>query len=176
MQNQQQIWEVTSTWLSFAIVKVLLWRWKAFLGRSSTACFNLNCICLLIHRANCWSASRSQPTTSRTPEAGSCLSPDVGRNLELQWHSGVFWLACVWSARSISPEETNPHCISVEHGTWKSGEGSKQTTLLLHLTAFFKHFLLVCGYLGKYIVMFFRTAACQSQPASNNYSGSCCLL
>lgn len=81
MQNQQQIWEVTSTWLSFAIVKVLLWRWKAFLGRSSTACFNFNCICLLIHRANCWSASRSQPTTSRTPEAGSCLSPDVGRNI-----------------------------------------------------------------------------------------------
>lgn len=165
-------------------LKVLLWRWKAFLGRNSTACFNLNCICLLIHKANCCSASRNQPTTCRTPEAGSCLSPEVvwilglqwGWILGLQWHSGTFCLACVWSGRGISPEETNPHCISVKYGTWKSGEGSKQSTFLLHLTAFFKHFLLACSYLGKYLVMFFRTAACHSQPVPNNSSGSCCFL
>lgn len=157
-------------------LKALLWRWKAFLGRNSTACFNLNCICLLIHRTNCCSACRSQPATCRTPEAGSCLSPEVGSSTGTSVALRNILVACVWSVRCIPPVETNPHCISVKHGTWKSGESSKLSTFLLHPIAFFKHFLLVCGYFGKYMVMFFRTAACHSQSVPKNYSGSCCLL
>lgn len=81
VQNQQQIWEAISMLLPFAIVKVLLWRWRDFLGRNSTACLDLSCICLLIHRAYCCSASRSQLATCRRAEAGSCLSPKGRRNI-----------------------------------------------------------------------------------------------
>lgn len=84
VQNQQQIQETTSTLLPFAIVKVLLWRWRDFLGRNSTACLILNCICYLAHRAYYCSASRSQLTTCRRAEAGSACPPRAEGILELQ--------------------------------------------------------------------------------------------
>lgn len=127
MQNQHQIWKATSILLPLAIIKVLLWRRRDFLGRNSTACLNLNCICLLIHRAILLQCQQ---------EPASYLKESRGRQLPVlrgekeYWNfSGIpqhfGWL--VREVQGVFPLKKHKPSLHVcTCSTWKSGEGWKQ--------------------------------------------------
>lgn len=175
MQNQQQISEVAATSFPFAIIQVLLWKWRDFLGNNS-ACLTLSCIWLLIPGACSCSVSRSQLATYSRAEMSSCFLSDrrrgTGTSVALS-----NWLLC--KLKLYFYEETNLCCLSVRCCTWKTGDGSTVLwactgLFLLQLVAFFPHFFF-SGYRGKRFY-FLHTAACRSELWPSNCNRSCCFV
>ena len=159
-----------------AVIKVLLWGWRDFLGRNTTACLNLSCICSLIRRAYCCCARGSQRATCRRAEAGSCLSPEARRNTSISAAlSGVLAGLSV-KCKVHCPWRNKPSLTVCKMQHFLKWRGLKTVSWARTRSFLLQLILLFCGYMGKYVLMVFRTVACHSQPLHSNYSGSCCLL